>query len=78
MRLYNLCSSHVLGVEMARIVWSKIAKVLKEEYVEGTKCKVCGSEIEEGENAFKTLSNIYKHFKEKHPEIIEEVKSKLA
>ncbi len=63
---------------MARIVWSKIAKVLREEYVEGTKCKVCGAEIEEGENAFKTLSNIYKHFKEKHPEIIEEVKTKLA
>ncbi len=63
---------------MARIVWSKIAKVLKEDYVDGTKCKVCGNEIEEGENAFKTLSNIYKHFKENHPEIIEEVKTRLS
>lgn len=63
---------------MARIVWSKIAKVLREDYVEGTKCKICGGTIEEGENAFKTLSNIYKHFRENHPEIIEEVKTKLA
>jgi len=64
---------------MARIVWSKIAKVLREEYVlDGNKCKVCGATIEEGENMFKTLSNIYKHFKEKHPEVIEEVKAKLA
>ncbi len=63
---------------MARIVWSKIAKVLREKYVEGTKCKVCGKEIEEGENLFKTLSNIYKHFKENHPDIIDKVKSELA
>jgi len=63
---------------MARIVWSKIAKVLKEEYVDGNKCKVCGAEIEEGENAFKTLSNIYKHFRESHPEIIEQVKTQLS
>ncbi|NPA70905.1 MAG: hypothetical protein GXO26_08850, partial [Crenarchaeota archaeon] len=53
--------------DMGRVVWSKVAKVLREEYVEGNKCKICGEEIEEGENAFKTLSNIYKHFKEKHP-----------
>ncbi len=32
---------------MGRVVWSKIAKVLREEYVEGSKCKVCGEEIEE-------------------------------
>jgi len=62
---------------MARIVWSKIAKVLREEYMEGLRCKICGQEIEEGENALKTLSNIYRHFKESHPDKIEEVKSKL-
>ena len=63
---------------MARIVWSKIAKVLREEYMEGLRCKICGKEIEEGENALKTLNNIYKHFKEAHPDKIEEVKAKLA
>jgi len=62
---------------MPRIVWSKQAKVLKEEYMEGLRCKICGEEIEEGENALKTLSNIYKHFKEKHPDKLEEVKQKL-
>jgi len=47
--------------------------------MEGMKCKVCGEEIEEGgENALKTLNNIYKHFKEKHPDIIEQVKEKLS
>jgi len=63
---------------MARIVWSKIAKVLREEYLEGNKCKVCGEAIEEGENAFKTLSNIYKHFREKHPDVVEQVKTQLT
>jgi len=63
---------------MVRVVWSKIAKVLKEDYMEGLRCKICGKEIEEGENALKTLSNIYRHFREEHPEKIEEVKTKLA
>ena len=63
---------------MTRVVWSKIAKVLKEKYVEGTKCKVCGKEIEEDENALKTLSNIYKHFKEEHPDKIEEAKQEAT
>ena len=62
---------------MPRIVWSKQAKVLKEEYMEGRRCKICGEEIEEGENALKTLSNIYRHFKEKHPDKLEEVKQRL-
>ncbi|NPA70022.1 MAG: hypothetical protein GXO26_04375 [Crenarchaeota archaeon] len=62
---------------MGRVVWSKIAKVLKEEYLDGMKCKVCGESIPEAESQFKLLSNIYKHFKEKHPDVIEEVKSKL-
>jgi len=63
---------------MARIVWSKIAKVAREEYMEGLRCKICGKEIEEGENALKTLANIYRHFKEEHPDKIEEIKAKLA
>jgi len=29
-------------------------------------------------DALKTLNNIYKHFKEKHPDIIEQVKEKLT
>jgi len=61
-----------------RITWSKVAKILKEEYLEGMRCKLCGEEIEEGENALKTLNNIYKHFKENHPEIVEQAKEKLA
>ncbi len=63
---------------MVRAVWSKIAKVLKEKYMEGLKCKVCGKEIEEGENALKTLSNIYRHFKEEHPEKVEEAKAEVS
>jgi len=63
---------------MARIVWSKQAKVLREEYVEGSRCKICGAEIEQSENALKTLANIYRHFKENHPDILEQVKQKLA
>lgn len=66
-------------LDMARLVWSKIAKVLKEEYVtEDGVCKICNSKIEiEEDNRFKTLSNIYKHFKEKHPDIVEQVREKL-
>ena len=62
---------------MTRITWSKKAKVLRERYMDGLKCKLCGEEIPEGENALKTLSNIYKHFKEKHPEKLEEVTNEL-
>ena len=61
-----------------KITWSKIAKILREEYIEGLRCKICSEEIPEGENVLKTLNNIYKHFKEKHPEIIEQVKRRLA
>lgn len=63
---------------MAKVTWSKIAKVLRDEYLEGMRCKICGDEIEEGENALKTLNNIYKHFKEKHPEVIDEVRKKIS
>ena len=63
---------------MPRLVWSKIAKVLKNEYVEETRCRICGKVIAEGENVLKMLSNIYRHFKEEHPEKIEEVKTKIA
>jgi len=62
---------------MARVVWSRIAKELKEKYVEGTKCKLCGEEIPEGENALRTLNNIYKHFKEKHLDVVEKVKTEI-
>ncbi len=63
---------------MARVVWSKVAKVLKEEYVDGSKCKLCGKEIEPADNKFKELSNIYKHFREEHPDIVEKVKTELT
>jgi predicted methyltransferase len=63
---------------MARIPWPKIAKELMNEYVEGTRCKLCNGEIEQSDNRFKMLANVYKHFKEKHPEKIEEVKQRLA
>jgi len=61
-----------------KITWSKVAKVLREEFMEGLRCKLCGEEIEEGENALKTLNNIYKHYKQKHPETIEKIKQKLT
>jgi len=63
---------------MAKVTWSKIAKVLRDEYLEGMRCKICGDEIEEGENALKTLNNIYRHFKEKHPEVIEKVRERIS
>lgn len=63
---------------MARITWPKVAKHTREKYVEGNKCKICGKTIEEGENAFRTLYNIYKHFKENHPEVLEKVKAELS
>lgn len=63
---------------MPRIVWSKVARVLKEKYVEGNRCRICGKEIEEGENALKTLSNIYRHFREEHPDKIEEARAELT
>ncbi|NPA99883.1 MAG: hypothetical protein GXO10_00750 [Crenarchaeota archaeon] len=61
-----------------KITWSKIAKVLREEYIEGLRCRVCGEEIPEGENVLKTLNNIYRHFKERHPEVIDEIKRRLS
>ena len=63
---------------MPRTVWLKIAKVLKEKYVEDNKCTLCGSEIELDENILKQLRNIYRHFKEAHPEKIEEAKQELV
>jgi len=63
---------------MPRVVWSKIAKVLKEECIEGNKCKLCGKEIELGETGLDTLKFIYRHFKEEHPSKIEEIKAKLT
>ncbi len=63
---------------MPRVTWSKVAKVLKEKYMEGTKCKICGKEIEDSTNALETLGKIYRHFKEVHPEKIEEAKQELT
>ncbi len=60
---------------MTRTTWVKIAKHLREQYLEGTKCKLCNETIPEDEKALKTLSNIYRHFKERHPEIIQELKT---
>ncbi len=63
---------------MARINWPSIAKVLREKYVSGSKCTVCGAMIEEAPNVLKTLANIYRHFKENHPDIVEKVKSEIS
>lgn len=66
-----------------RIVWSKIASVIYKQYVERigdrVKCKVCGEEIEAAsENIFAIYSAIYKHFKDRHANIIDEVKAQLS
>jgi len=64
---------------MARITWTSIAKVLRDEYVEEGKCKICKKTIvEPGMRGFEQLNRIYKHFKENHPNVIEEAKSKIA
>lgn len=63
-----------------RITWSKIAKILTERHLEGIKCKICNTEIEglaTETNALKKLNIVYKHFKEKHPEIINQIKQEL-
>ena len=62
---------------MARITWSRIAKELREEYVENGRCKICGEHVEEGDNVLKILNTIYRHFKEKHVEIVEKVRESL-
>jgi len=63
---------------MVHMPWSKKAKVLREKYMEGMKCKLCGEEIEQADNPLKTLSNIYKHFKEKHPDKLDEISRELS
>ena len=68
---------------MARVNWVKIAQVLMKEYLTiekgGYTCKLCGKAIEvEGDNVFSRLSSIYKHFKEEHSHVVEQVKSKVS
>jgi len=63
---------------MGRVVWTTIASKIRRQYIEEDgKCKVCGEVIPLEESLPRTLSNIYKHFKEKHPEIVEEIKQSL-
>lgn len=78
-------TAYALHDTMPRITWTTITAVLvKEGYVEydrelgAAKCKICGEEMEIPEGRFKAYSIIYKHFKEKHPEVIEQVKEKLT
>jgi hypothetical protein len=59
-----------------RLPWPKIAKILREDYLEGMRCRLCGEEIAKAENPLKTLLNIYRHFKEKHPDELELVKAR--
>jgi len=63
---------------MPRIPWSKITKVIVEKYVEDNKCKLCGEEIERGESKLRFFANVYRHFKEKHPDKIDEARASLV
>ena len=62
---------------MPSISWVKIARVLHFDYIENVRCKLCGAEIQVGETFTKTLYNVYKHFREAHPECVEAVKKRL-
>ncbi len=68
---------------MARVNWVKIAQILEREHVTKTgetyTCKICNAEIVPEKNtAFSRYAAIYRHFKEKHPHIIEEIKTKTT
>ena len=78
-RCVNLLKNFLqrLCTDMPRTPWPKVAKILEERYVDGTKCKLCGEGLE-GENRVKTLLAIYRHFKEKHPEKLDEIKVEIS
>jgi len=60
---------------MPKPTWPVIAAAIKREYIEGGKCKICKEEIVKGEELpFKQLLKIYKHFAEKHKDVIDKVK----
>jgi len=68
---------------MARVNWVKIAQILEREHVtrtgEAYTCKICNAEIvPEKDTAFSRYAAIYRHFKERHPHIIEQIKSTAA
>jgi len=63
--------------------WAKVAAELRDLYVEERggrgKCRLCGEQLYDSNlQAFKKLREIYKHFKEKHPDKLNEVKQRLA
>ncbi len=65
---------------MARVNWIKIAQALEKEHVtksgEIYTCKICNTEIVPEKNTpFSRYAAIYRHFKEKHPHIIEQIKT---
>ena len=66
---------------MPRVPWPKIAKELRDKYTEDLgekfRCKVCGAEIPREVQALKTLSNIYKHFRYDHPDIVNEIRREI-
>ena len=62
---------------MPKLVWNKIAKALKEKYVDGTICKICNKDIGHADNAMSLYAMIYRHFKNEHPDILNKVKEEL-
>ena len=61
------------------VKWATVASELKKQYVENGRCKLCGDVLVTGKDLpFKVLRNIYRHFNEKHPEIVKELKEKLS
>ena len=62
---------------MMIVGWTGIARELREKYTENLKCKICGKEIPKGDSPYRTLSNIYRHFKKMHPDVFNEVRVEL-
>ena len=64
--------------EKRGFTWVSIAKRLL-YYIRNYKCMLCGEtiKIEVGAISIKTLSRVYKHFKERHPEIIVKIADEL-
>ncbi len=64
---------------MPYIRWATIAKYCLKMYIEGRRCKLCGETLDLPETAPvpKKLYFVYRHFKEKHPDIVNDLKNRL-
>jgi len=57
--------------------WSRVAKLLKERYMNGNICKICGKSLDLTGPGLSKLKTIYRHFQEEHPEILAKTEQEL-